>query len=561
MSPYCSSSNIDVAYLKKLGEKIEKQGQSARRSVFHFRSPRVLRQPGSPENVRPATKCTSSQHCRRSALIMTDGGCGLGIAYQQGIPGKVWRQQGADAALACELAAGTVGVRRRTQRRLNTYRVFRATRRKARTSFHTTGTSSDSSGGTLKPSVSATALGPILGKCALPQSARVLITGGTGCIGSYVIAELLLHTNYTLELIVRGGAQRFLSVSDERFRFSFQQRRIRVHDVDLASAADLQSERMQQLVGTCDALVLCAASWGGDTANAVNVDAVLSLLHASTRQHRCRHVVYFATASVVSPQGKVLLEEALQWGTEYIQSKAIAVIRLLDTLQCMDKPVPTTILFPTLVLGPTSHLGTAFRASSPAALRDSPLYRAGKHVLRFLSVDSRVRAHFIHAADCAQIVRLVLQGASSTTRALSIAHDTGGNVFKPVQRNGYALPLQCFVVGQEPPFSFDDAVHALCRLYGLVIPMRWLRIPADPLLWLMAHGWIPVDAWTRFCLRRRRELFLFPQAVRPEDLGGTSVAPDLYTALQRCMIPSREAVGWMERDPEKRTTSQVMRFG
>jgi len=68
MSPYCSSSNIDAAYLKKLGEKIEKQGQSARRSVFHFRPPWVSRQPGSPENVRPATKCTSSQHCRRSAL-------------------------------------------------------------------------------------------------------------------------------------------------------------------------------------------------------------------------------------------------------------------------------------------------------------------------------------------------------------------------------------------------------------------------------------------------------------------------------------------------------------
>ncbi|KAK4530088.1 hypothetical protein CCYA_CCYA03G0945 [Cyanidiococcus yangmingshanensis] len=372
---------------------------------------------------------------------------------------------------------------------------------------------------------------PSLLPYALPSRARILLTGSTGCIGSHIAVELLTHTDCTLELLVRGGTLRFVAEADEALRNGVELGRVHVHDVDLAAGQGLENEQLRTIVGICDALILCAASWGGDTAHAVNVASVLATIRAVNKR-RCRKIVYFSTASVIAPQGRLLIQEAIRWGTDYIRSKAIALVELVKAMSDISEtPVSLTIVFPTLVLGRRSHIGKALDTDAAAKMNHSPLYRGAKYALRFMHMESAIRAHFIHAADCAQVVRrLLFCVVSASFKTLDKIDLTPPTLVPSVQQPSQTAYL---VLGQQPPFSYDDVVRALCRLYGLRVPSRWLRIPADPLLWLMVHRLIPVDPWTRYCLRRRRELFVFPQAVRPEDFGGISVAPDLYTALEQ----------------------------
>jgi nucleoside-diphosphate-sugar epimerase len=361
---------------------------------------------------------------------------------------------------------------------------------------------------------------------------RILLTGSTGCIGGHIVEELLTHTDCNLELLVRGGMSRFTSDTATAFLPLIESGRVRVHDVDLADSQYLENEELQRVIGTCDALILCATSWGGETAQTVNVASVLAMVRAVNKS-RCRQIIYFSTASVMAPGGDLLIQEATHWGTDYIRSKAMALQELLQEMKRMDEAVPLTVLFPTLVLGPRSHIGKVLDSVDGAEQGGRPLYRGVKYALRFLCMEPTVRAHFIHAADCAQVVRFVLFGtmpASSTSPVQNSWISSPASRMLPAE---HSTQIRFLVVGQQPPFSYEDAVRALCRLYGLRVPARWLQLPVDPLLWLMVHRLVPVDSWTRFCLRRRHQLFIFPQAVRPEDFHGVSVAPDLYTALAR----------------------------
>ena len=368
---------------------------------------------------------------------------------------------------------------------------------------------------------------------------RVFVTGATGCIGRRLCDELLLGTGCSLDLLVRGSASRLRAVASPALQQALDSGRVRVHigDLEMRHHPDGRCDWLEAVVPQCDALVLCGTSWGGSTARAVNVEATLAIVRARTRR-RCRAILYFSTASVVLPSGRLAEDEAARYGTDYIRSKWEALEALYRERVYADKRMPLVVLFPTMVLGSGSHVGegvaSALRQES-ARRGSSRLACLLRHALRYLRIDDAARAHFIHARDCARVAVALLKRLAP--RPLPPLPARFSAVRRLRQRDS-EMREACFtdamfvVVGQQPPFTFRDAVHALCALFQVPEAHRGPCIPVDGVLYPVARHLFRADAWTLYCIQARTVYFHFPSAIAPEAVGATSCAPTLLQALR-----------------------------
>ncbi|MXY19546.1 MAG: NAD(P)-dependent oxidoreductase [Synechococcus sp. SB0665_bin_28] len=323
---------------------------------------------------------------------------------------------------------------------------------------------------------------------------RILITGASGCIGQAVTAWLLEHSNARLLLWLRQPGK--LTAVDRRHP------RLELLVGDLR-----QPWRFRQQLAHVDRVIHTATAWGDPArAWAVNVQAVKELLACLDHQ-RLQQVLYFSTASILDRHLE-LLPEAEQWGTEYIQTKAVC-LRQLMAHSLRDRIVA---VFPTLIfsgrmdgggLWPTSYLTAGLR----------PLLQ-WLWLARFLRLDASY--HFIHGADVASICG----------RLLTTPHRPGPQHWGGMHR---------YVLGQYP-LTVNRTMAQLCRYRHMAYPpgvelRHWLMQA------LVVVFRIQLSRWDRFTLQRRH--FVHHPVTRPESFGLSSRFPDLETVLSGAGVPQR----------------------
>lgn len=324
---------------------------------------------------------------------------------------------------------------------------------------------------------------------------RILITGASGCVGQYTAAWLLEHSNAELLLWLRDPAK--------LTAISAQQARVHLLVGDLR-----ETDRFASELSTVTRVIHTATAWGDpERARQVNVVAVkrmLSLLNPAVVEQ----IIYFSTASILN-RSLQPLQEALAYGTEYIQTKA----QCLKELEQHPLAERIVAVFPTLVFGGKVDGTSPF----PTSYLTEGLAEASKWLwlARWLRADASF--HFIHAADIASIC-----GILATTP------------HQPNPEPGQG-PVRKIVMGQ-PSISVNQAVATLCRWRGVA------RTPGIPLWGWLIEGLIrilpiEINEWDRFSIHQRH--FIHDPVTQPERFAGRSHGPDLETVLMDSGLPHR----------------------
>ncbi|WP_036030295.1 NAD-dependent epimerase/dehydratase family protein [Leptolyngbya sp. PCC 6406] len=313
---------------------------------------------------------------------------------------------------------------------------------------------------------------------------RIFITGGSGCIGHYLVEALLQDTPHELFLLLRNPAKLLLNWQ--------HQPRLHVITGDLR-----QAQTHAGLLATMDTVVLAATSWGGaQEIYDINVTANLDLM-ALLDPERCQQVVYFSTASILN-QANEPLPEAGALGTDYIRSKYDCYLRLPE--QAIAPRI--TSVFPTLVFGgdkdkPYSHISAGL-----------PEVCKWMWLIRFLQADGSF--HFSHGRDIAQVV------------AHLIDHPPLPGADRRV------------VIG-NPSLRVNDAIAEMTEYLGMRqffgIPLSaWL---ADRIIDLFK---IEMAPWDRFCIQYRH--FIYQNPINPASLGLPTYCPTVSDLLRVSGIPA-----------------------
>ena len=325
---------------------------------------------------------------------------------------------------------------------------------------------------------------------------RILITGASGCVGQHLAHRLYRESDAQLLLWLRDPTKlTAVPVDDPR--------------IELLVGDLRQVEPHRAAIASAHRIIHTATAWGDpERAHQVNVVAVKAML-AATDPGLLEQVIYFSTASILDRQLR-LLPEAAEFGTEYIQTKALC----LQQLEAHPLAARIVAVFPTLVFGgrvdgtgpfPTSYL-TAGLAEASRWL----------WLARFLRADASF--HFIHAADIARVC------AHLATRP------HGAN---PEPDQG---PLRRIVLGQAP-VTVNGTVAALCRWRGMARPPFGLNLRGWLIEALIQVLPIDVNAWDRFSIRQRH--FVHEPVSPPERFGLVSHAPSLEAVFADAGLPRR----------------------
>lgn len=317
---------------------------------------------------------------------------------------------------------------------------------------------------------------------------RILITGASGCVGQYIVEELLNNTAHDLVLLLRD--RRRLPLPQEALS------RVEFIEGDLREVA--QDNPAFQGV---DAAILLATAWGGDDTFEITVNANV-MLAENLIAHGCRRILYFATASVLTSQG-ALSDIARDLGTDYIRAKW----SLVQELEKRAHAARMIGLFPTLVLGgrikqpskPLSHFAKLLK-------QIAPWMRTG----RFFSAPGRF--HIIHARDIAIVVRYLSEHEETT-------------------REGWDR-----VVLGNPAKTVDQLLAEFCRHTGRTVRPLISITPRLAGLFIRIFR-IQLSPWDKYCMENPDQSYSNP--VSPASHGLKGFAPELADGLEDIGIEKR----------------------
>jgi nucleoside-diphosphate-sugar epimerase len=320
---------------------------------------------------------------------------------------------------------------------------------------------------------------------------RILITGAAGCVGHYLVEDLLERSAHHLVLLLRDPAR--LAIPDRhRDRVTVVRGDLR----DRAAWAD-------HLAGV-EAALLVATAWGGAETRAITVEANLALADALIAAG-CGHILYFATASVLA-RDATLLPEARRHGTDYIASKH----ELVEAMEARGGGgTRITGLFPTLVFGGG---GTPPAGFEPRPM--SHLARLARQVRPWLWLIRRVTAegrfHIIHAADIATVCRLLIEGAAPPAGAAPGA------------------PGVARVVLGNPPLEVGGMIAELAAATGRRHRPLFRLTPANAGAFVRLFR-IELTPWDRYLMQHPDQSY--PGALCPAGLGAPMAMPSLTAGL------------------------------
>ena len=326
--------------------------------------------------------------------------------------------------------------------------------------------------------------------------ARILITGASGCVGQHIAEQLLRETDAQLLLWLRDPAKLSVVPAD--------------HPRITLLVGDLRDpEPHRAAIASATRIIHTATAWGDpERAQQVNVVAVKQML-AATNPAVLEQVVYFSTASILN-RDLELLPEAMAYGTEYIQTKALC----LQQLEQHPLAERIVAVFPTLVFGG--------RVDRSGPFPTSYLTEGLKEGARWLWLAKWLRAdasfHFIHAADIARVC----------VHLATTPHQTN-----PEPGQGAVRRL---VLGQ-PAVTVNDTVKRLCRWRRSWLPPVGIDLQGWLIEGLIKLLRIEVNAWDRFSIRQRH--FVHEPISPPERFGMVSHAPTLEAVFEDAGLPHR----------------------
>lgn len=318
---------------------------------------------------------------------------------------------------------------------------------------------------------------------------RILITGASGCVGQYIVEELLDNTAHDLVLLLRDRNR--LPLPPQALS------RVSIIEGDLRDAANNITA-----LDDIDVAILLATAWGGDDTFDITVNANVALADRLIAQG-CRRILYFATASVLTSQG-VLSDQARDLGTDYIRAKW----SLVGELESRGENTHIIGLFPTLVLGgritqptkPLSHFAKLL-------LQIAPWMRAG----RFFSAPGRF--HIIHARDIAVMVRHLSE------------RPTTSDSDKPER-----------IVLGNPARTVEELVADFCRHSGRTVrPLISVTPRLSGLLIRIFR--IRLSPWDKYCMENPDQSYA--DAACPATFGLSGHAPELADGLEDIGIARR----------------------
>ena len=277
---------------------------------------------------------------------------------------------------------------------------------------------------------------------------HVFITGATGCIGHYVVQELLKVPHYHLHLFVRDPKRLKLDLPDNA-------------PISFVIGDMTKIEAQKEILDTMDYLIHIATPWG-NCEGTIQTNVTKSLeLFSMMNQDRLKRIIYFSTASILN-EDNTPSKAAKESGTPYIKSKYL-MHEAIQTLPYKDKIIS---VFPTAVLGgsntiPKSHLYDGIPKSI--------------HYLKWLrwfSIDASF--HFLHTADIAKMVKLLID---------------------------YPGEQREFVLGR-PFVSYSTLLKSLCHAYSTKI---WITIPIPTraIYGLIKLFKVKLSSWDRHCVEKR----------------------------------------------------------
>jgi nucleoside-diphosphate-sugar epimerase len=314
---------------------------------------------------------------------------------------------------------------------------------------------------------------------------RIFVTGGSGCIGHYIVDLLIKNTDHELFLLVRNPS---------KLKFNYNYRGgINIIQGDLSKILEYKD-----LLSTINIAILAATCWGGEEESYnINVEANLNLIN-SLNKDNCQQIIYFSTASILG-QNNQLLTEAGEIGTDYIRTKYQCFTKLSE-LELYPKIIT---VYPTLVFGgdenkPYSHLS--------AGLKDLPKLM---NLIRWFQADGSF--HFLHAYDIATVIVYLVE------------NDT--NLDDSFEKK--------LVLGNQP-LTVNEVIKEICSYLHKKV---YFQIPLP--IWL-ANIFIKVfniqmAEWDYFCFNYRH--FIYNKFVNPSTFNLKPYAPNLTKLLEVSQVP------------------------
>lgn len=317
---------------------------------------------------------------------------------------------------------------------------------------------------------------------------KILVTGGSGCVGTYVLRALLQQSRAQVLAVVRNPARLSPALRNDP--------RLTVIEADLR-----ETDRIAAQAKGVETAILIATAWGGDDTMDVTCTANRRLGQALAAAG-CGHVLYFGTASVLDRTG-ALNEFARTHGTPYVQAK----YALVEAMEALHSPtMRVTGLFPTLVLG-----GEPASDGAPISHLAALMPQIARHLWLIRLLDADAALHLVHPQDIATVVVRLIQHPPET--------DTPARL----------------VLG-NPATRIGDLVEAACIHFGM---RRRAIITLRPSLaeFFVRLFRIQLSHWDRFCMENPDQSYDDP--VNPACFDLPVFMPDLASGLTSIGLPGR----------------------
>jgi len=292
-------------------------------------------------------------------------------------------------------------------------------------------------------------------------SRKIFLTGASGCVGHYVLEELLKDPSNEIYALVRNP-HHFLNNTFTHPQVVFVKGELK------------NLTPLKEILKEMDYVIHLATPWGGDELIPINVNATRQLWDLLNPE-KIKKILYFSTASILGPGNKVI-DQAATLGTLYIRTK-YQTYYLNQNHPLKDK---IYTFFPTWIFG-----GDLTHPYSHASMGIKTLPRLLK-ILRHFKIDFKF--HFIHAADIAVVVNQVMQSSDFSKKEIILGQK--------------ALSLRQFTLEACEYFKIK-------KTFGFLIPSFLIRMVGK----LLGDR---LSDWDRYCLKQRHFVF---DVTNPETFG------------------------------------------
>jgi nucleoside-diphosphate-sugar epimerase len=303
---------------------------------------------------------------------------------------------------------------------------------------------------------------------------KIFITGSSGCVGHYVLDELIGRNDLEIHLLCRDPKRLKIDLSKHA--------NFHIHTGDLKHI-----EKLKNTLKDINVIIHIATDWSdSDYARYLNVQQTHEML-SFCNPKLLDKIIYFSTASILG-KGNKLVDAAGKHGSGYVRSKYLAYKSLQDS-GWKDK---TVVLYPTMVFGgekdrPFSHITSGI----------IPSLKFMKWI-RFIILEGRF--HFIHSRDIARVTAYLIDN-DTKSKELVLG-------FKPV--------------------TVKQAIDAICSTFEISIPFR-LNISKKFIFFMAKCFRIKIGPWERHCIENSDMSY---DVVNPKTYGLKAAFPTLEGLLK-----------------------------